>query len=408
MATARIVLSESSSMHETDFRRIVEKELVPMLGAKLAAETLPSTSRDQVTSYAQPGRLMVKPSRSAQFKVAIDRIEGFSRPERVLAEQFVRELAVVSDINAGDYESDLWQAVPRRLIARHLGGGNVLSRILDQLEQWSYRTYEGQRIVAAIGLDSENGQNEMPIEEYWEQGFAPVFTNGVDTLLVCGRDGAISGFVQLSSDIVPANAPYRLRQIALWAEGKRIAVVLNRHGEILVFNEKVLRFAKRRGHWFHYTHEAIIRRMSPPLYRPLREALYESCLDVSFARTGGCIGVLARDKLTQLSSFVSGDDIIADRTSYKARLLSTFSDKGFYKLDRRLRQELLSMDGSVVLDHQGRIVAAGAIIEVPAGSEGGGGRLAAARKLSMAGLGINISEDGSIVGLREGQQVFHV
>jgi hypothetical protein len=53
------------------------------------------------------------------------------------------------------------------------------------------------------------------------------------------------------------------------------------------------------------------------------------------------------------------------------------------------------MDGATILDYQGHILAAGAIVKVKAGSEGGG-RLAASKGLSKYGLGIKISSDGAI------------
>jgi len=51
----------------------------------------------------------------------------------------------------------------------------------------------------------------------------------------------------------------------------------------------------------------------------------------------------------------------------------------------------------VILSHNGDILAAGAIVRVPGGSESGA-RRAAAKALSSLGLGIKISADGGIVG----------
>ena len=53
------------------------------------------------------------------------------------------------------------------------------------------------------------------------------------------------------------------------------------------------------------------------------------------------------------------------------------------------------MDGAVVIDSEGVIIAAGAILKIEAGSEGGG-RLAAATTLSKYGTAIKISQDGVI------------
>ncbi|MBQ8444301.1 MAG: diadenylate cyclase, partial [Clostridia bacterium] len=67
--------------------------------------------------------------------------------------------------------------------------------------------------------------------------------------------------------------------------------------------------------------------------------------------------------------------------------------KPFHELSRRLRQELVSMDGATIIDSDGSIIAVGAIIKIEAGSEGGG-RLAAATTLSKYGIAIKISQDG--------------
>ena len=58
----------------------------------------------------------------------------------------------------------------------------------------------------------------------------------------------------------------------------------------------------------------------------------------------------------------------------------------------------------MVLDHTGVILAAGAIIEVPSGSVGGG-RTAAALRLSTIGLGVKVSQDGTITGFRGGELI---
>ena len=135
-------------------------------------------------------------------------------------------------------------------------------------------------------------------------------TNGFDTLLVAGSDLEIASLRQLTTGEVSRTAPYRIREIACWASEQRIATVLNQRGEILVFQGQSLRFARRGGSWHHYVHETNVRRMSPPVHRELREAIYESCLDVSFARTGGCIGVVNEPNRAQVGTLVSSDDLL--------------------------------------------------------------------------------------------------
>ena len=60
-----------------------------------------------------------------------------------------------------------------------------------------------------------------------------------------------------------------------------------------------------------------------------------------------------------------------------------------------MRQELLSIDGATVILDDGQILSAGAILQIPAGSSGGG-RKAAAHVLAHYGLGVKVSNDGKI------------
>lgn len=73
----------------------------------------------------------------------------------------------------------------------------------------------------------------------------------------------------------------------------------------------------------------------------------------------------------------------------------------FHKLDRTLRQELVAIDGATVINHEGEVLAVGAIPMIDGGSTGGG-RTAAAKTLGRFGLGIKISQDGGITAYRLG------
>lgn len=82
-----------------------------------------------------------------------------------------------------------------------------------------------------------------------------------------------------------------------------------------------------------------------------------------------------------------------------SNLITLIAGRKFYELDRKLRLELMSIDGATIVDADGNILAVGAIIKIEAGSTGGG-RLAAARTLSKYGMSIKISNDGRIEGFR--------
>ncbi len=249
------------------------------------------------------------------------------------------------------------------------------------------------------------GHGPIKLEELWRDDFSRVLSNGFDSMYVCGSDGRVFTLACLPSPPSVEFSPHRLGSIAAWCEKKqRIAIVLNRSGEVLVFKDKKLQFARRRGAWRYFAHDSVVRRLGVG-NKALRRAVYESSLDVSFARTGGCVAVLTAKGAPRVGTVLADRDLIARGEHARTKLLAYAVKKPFHQLDRRLRQELLSMDGATLLTHTGKVLTAGSIVKVQGGSTGGG-RTAATLKLSTLGLAIKISADGPITGFRNKQPLF--
>lgn len=390
-----------------ELREALGTYLAPLLSAKVLAGTVNCKAYSPRVASLEPSKTAIKAEAAGTERLVLYRQPGFTPEELVLTKDFVRELVDLHDAAAPDYRAELFTFLPARAISRHLGDVRAVSTILRQFEAWSARTYEGGAITSSIGIDpNANGEGDG-LTQIFDHDFSAVVSNGFDTLLVVTPDGEISGSGQLTANQLGLDyAPYRLNAIADWSDDSRIALVLNRLGEQLVFRNKRLIFAKRRGEWQFYAHELYLRQMQPPQNRLLREAIYQSCLDISFARSGGCIIVIRSGSLGEVGEIVSDPDLISgENPSIKSKTIRAMVNDRFQSLDRRLRQELLALDGAMVLDHLGNIIAAGAIVSVPAGSEGGG-RTAAAKKGSSLGLGIKISEDGGISVYKEENKIF--
>jgi hypothetical protein len=277
---------------------------------------------------------------------------------------------------------------------------------LEKFSAWAAEQYEGRPIVAAVGIDP-SASGSVPIASVWKEAFAPVLTNGLDTILVVDASSQVVNLLaaRMSSGAAPSLSPNRYRSIAEWATGERIAVSLNRNGEILVFRNQCLRFALRAGGWQHFAHEATLSAIHLPHKKEIKQALYETLLDVSFARSGGCLAVVDRANFATLAGMVSPGDFLVPPPlvppSTKAALISSAVGSDFTQLDRRIRAELLAIDGATIIDHLGTLIAVGAIVQIGAGSTGGG-RLAAAKTLARLGLGVKISQDGQVLGFDTG------
>jgi hypothetical protein len=259
-------------------------------------------------------------------------------------------------------------------------------------------------VVAALGMSGSVGHGSIRLEELWREDFSRVISNGFDSLYLCGSDGRVFNVGYLPNRPSVQFAPHRLGSIADWCRGQPVAIVLNRNSEVLIFKEQKLQFAKRRGAWRYYAHDSVVKRLGVG-NTSLRRAVYESCLDVSFARTGGCVAVLNQTGRAKVSKMINDKDLIERGEQTRTKLLGQVVKKTFQNLDRRLRQELLSMDGATVLTRKGKVLTAGSIVRVPGGSTGGG-RRAAAMQLSTLGLAIKISADGPITGFKKKEIIF--
>jgi hypothetical protein len=140
--------------------------------------------------------------------------------------------------------------------------------------------------------------------------------------------------------------------------------------------------------------------MGVPQKEEIREAIYETALDASFARTGACIGVVAAGSMKQAEDMIASTDWLNKGLSNKSKAIARIvNGQKFHELNRTLRQELVAIDGATVINHEGAIVAVGAILKIKGGSTGGG-RTAAAKQLALLGLGVKVSQDGGISGFR--------
>ncbi len=376
-------------------------------GAEIEADAVASNQQEACVAFVDPCKIAFKINAADAHRLHLRRSQPFAAQnlgvvtEKNVVEAFVQ---VVRGIEPGlnqPYRADLLSSLERRVVGKAIADPAfepVFLQTLDQLDRWSSRLYEGHPITAAVGFVPDDEHESVLLTDYWKKDFSAVLTNGHDTLLTANHGGYILSHEALPMQPqAPPYAPYRLAPLATWAQNGRVVVVLNRVGEILVLRDQTLLFARRSGGWHFLTPGVVVTQLGRPDDIQLRQAVLETALDVSFARSGGCIGVVtSTHRHTWKRVVVHADDYLAPATSLKARVVArTISDQPFQQLDRRLRQELVAIDGATVIDHHGNLLALGAILQIPGGSEGGG-RLAAAEALSTKGMGIKISQDGGI------------
>ncbi len=387
-------------MEQERLRRIAEEYLVPLISGARLVGIARSTPHELRVARPDARSIAFKVDTRDPYRLILHRGEAFGPTARQIIISFVDVLREIEPALSTPYEPDVLRTLQKKVLARSIAEGEMRGAMLtadDWLESWAEQPYEGQVVTAAIGFDPQAHGGRLTLNELLSLEFSAVLSNGVDTMVRVDAAGRVVGHESL---VLPAEgppfAPYSQAALAAWAVDGRVALALTPKGDILVFKNSQLLFAKRHGRWHFLTHRPYVTRMPVPHSLAVRRAVYESCLDASFALRGACIGVVKKDRVAGFREVVMPGDRVGKRGSVKARTLDLLiGGRSFAQIDRRLRLELLSIDGAVVVDYLGKVLAVGAIIKIPGGSTGGG-RLAAARVLASLGMGIKVSQDGSI------------
>lgn len=433
-------------MEKPQFVEFLKENILPIFtGSEISGEE-ESSPRDALVAQGVGGSILVKFRKSDNYRVIIKRIQPFKAFEVSLIKSIITELITLYNQNLGtEYYNSLQEFVIEKAVSQSVSQQSyqTLLDIFTQLKVWGRRTYEGQRIRFGFLVSTKKApkgiNSSLHIKNFMNYDFSALVSNGVDTCVELSADGFVMGYTDVpKSGNLNLFAPYEFLGMAKLTHGNKVGVSLDNNGDILVFHDRTLIFAKRNGEWIRFSHEEIVDRLCERATEgdfETRKAMYLSALDTSFARTGGAIVHLNKseeeavirhvdsadimleeyylvkcNQNIQLSFFSSIDDEVSNIMPYEEFLRSPnctktvnlrriVAGRKFSELSRKLRQELLSIDGATILDNNGKILAAGAIIMIEAGSVGGG-RLAATKTLARYGVSIKISADGGIQGFK--------
>ena len=434
-------------MDKNEFYKVVDKLILPLFTGSIIDGEEPSSTRDNEIAFGKRNSLLIKPSKLDEYRLVLKRGQPFQAFEINLLRSILAELDRISllQLNDESYISALQYNAIEKSICSSISDSdtaNTMFGILTELNKWAVRTYEGHKIAIGIiinlSVDLSEQEEKLHYTQIMDKDFFALLSDGIDSYIEFDKKGYLIGYTNTTRvKKMTSIAPYEFEQVARYYNKKRIGIVLTKNGDFLIFKNRNLLFAKRAGGWNIYSHEEVIQLLS---YRgnyslkDIRRSVYYTALDTSFAYTGGCIVYLNKEKVEQAIAHIDAHDILDEKyfeikkrqeleNASKLYNLQTLSSveamynvpystflqqqqcikveclrkiimgKPFHELGRKLRQELVSMDGATVIDSDGTIIAAGAILKIEAGSEGGG-RQAAATTLSKYGIAIKISQDG--------------
>jgi hypothetical protein len=402
-------------MKEEDFQQLVKRYICPLLAGSVMT---PEPQHDaqphahELAALTGNGQTMlISEDRLALAKIEIKRNQKFMGDDVKLVKAIVAQIVENYAKTAAPYQERVIGYAIEVGICHFLSeaDGDLLVNILDAFDDWSARTYEGRKPTFTIVVDLNNPQparekNPLITAFLGYDFFAPL-SNGVDSGVLVSAKGALLEYVDFTIDSTATNtfAPARFISVANCADKEKICLTLTNNGEVLIFKDQKLFFSKRNGEWNYYNDDSTLKTM-PGTSTVVKKAMYETILDVSFARTGGCLvaipavnkkRLILEDGLSD-ESVVKRADLLANPTSIKSQVLNRLvRGRKFQDLSRSMRKELVGIDGATIIQYQGEILAVGAIVKISGGSVGGG-RLAATRTLAPFGAAIKISADGMV------------
>lgn len=442
-------------MDKTEFYDIVGKLIIPLFTGSYLAGEEESSSRDQEVALGKSNSVLLKPSKVDDYRLILKRGQAFKSFEVNLIRLIIDELNKLSSLGIQDktYMQKLYSMVIEKAIIKSMteAGSDTILGIISGLEKWASRTYEGATvrlgILVNLGINADP-VNQVSYNDILTSDFFALFTDGVSTFAEFDKNGMLLGYQNIKNPkTVPTITPYVFDRVARICNDKRVGLVLTDKGDILIFYARQLIFAKRNGNWCVYSHEEVIRLLYNNVSytaKQIRRAIYNTALDCSFAYKGACLVYINKDKTMDALMHIDAADIISEEhfemkkqlelneaqklynLGNAKEIMEKFSldyssflnkynytktmairkivaGKKLFELDRKLIEEMTSVDGATIVDYDGTIIAVGAILKIDAGSQGGG-RLAATRTMAKYGVAIKVSQDGILQGFAVDKQ----
>jgi hypothetical protein len=315
-------------------------------------------------------------------------------------------------------------------------GVDRVAEVIEILRVAALSTYENHPISTGVLL---LGTDHDPVGEEAAAATGPRYSgaltsiksffrlaDGVRTVFLVGKDSRLVDIVDMQrwADQASAGAPLAVPCAQAYTAharatltGGHVGVVLSPQREIKVFARGEQVFAFRNADWHLLDLAAKYQQWEAAVGSPsLARRLFQTALDLSDARQGALFVVL-RQPLETLAELVMQDDRldmepVAEEQDpdvpSRRHLLHVLAGRTVTDLDASVLAALATLDGAMVCDRHGQLLAAGAILRHPAVAgeavhAAEGARTTAALAASRFGPVLKVSEDGLITGFDGGR-----
>jgi DNA integrity scanning protein DisA with diadenylate cyclase activity len=298
-----------------------------------------------------------------------------------------------------------------------------VSSVFSALHTLSEQSYENKALTFGCILDPTKAGDATAArfpQDFLRSKKYKALSDGYRTAYHISTNGHVLHFIDLDRYAKKPLTekhyyPDWTEPIARASRSRSCGVVLSRQGDILVFDNGTLRFTYRYGRWQYWNHahldnllrdRARAQKVPPSILGRVVRTIYRAALDVSFRRCGGLFVIL--HNRNALHCVVKNGDAIDDpkRSEIDQEFDAVLKEHTIQSLPRAVVVELASLDGAVVLENSGRVLAYGAVLQPKkAGRLSGteGSRTKAAIGASNYGLAVKISADGEISVYHKGK-----
>jgi hypothetical protein len=314
-----------------------------------------------------------------------------------------------------------------------------VAEVLEMLRVAALSTYENQPISTGVVLlegDEDPVAHYPRAERDWPHYTGALtsiksffrLADGVRTVFLVARDGRLLDIVDMNrwaaqlecrTDLVAPCARTYLSHACATLDSRSVCLVLSPGREIKVFAEGAQVFTFRNAGWHLLDLAAKYDMWERAVGQPaLARKLFQTALDLSDVREGALFVVL-HQPLESLNELVAPVDRLDmelvgqqsdPETPSRRHLLHVLAGRTLTDLDPSLLDALATLDGAVVTDRNGQLLAVGAILRHPPatlpGTERGiteGARTTAAMAASRHGPVLKVSEDGMISFFDDGR-----
>ena len=294
----------------------------------------------------------------------------------------------------------------------------MVSGTLRSLRALASETYEGHRISYGLIFTNRAQRGDASLLSFENKRFKTL-TDGFSTGLLLDRRGGLAGIVALvaSRETVRSSLarPWWFSSLAdTAARVGGVGVALTRGGDLLVAHRRELVVSQRSGLWMLWRHSELLDRIRQSWHTRGRGdqldhvivAMYRVALELALRRSGGLL-VVASSREGGRKLVVSKGDLLGSsrRLAEERRLDASLQPQLVHRADRRIMADLASMDGALIVDRTGRLMAYGAMVRSSSSTSAQGARSRAAMAASRLGLAMKVSSDGTISVYRHGNLV---